>query len=156
MLTQDILKHYVTYHPDSGWFTSNSVRFSNKKEGERVGVLHKTKGYRYLVVKGKTYREQRLAFLYMTGSWPKYQVDHINRIKEDNQWKNLRDVTPAINSQNRKLYKTNTSGHKGVVWNKSCNKWQVLCRKNNTQKFLGLFQDKELAIAVAKEFYLHN
>jgi hypothetical protein len=96
MLTQEILKQYVVYHPDTGWFTSTGVRYSNKQVGERVGTLHKTKGYRYLAIQGKTYREQRVVFLYMTGKWPEHQVDHINRIKDDNRWANLRDVPAEI------------------------------------------------------------
>ena len=153
MITQDILKHHVTYDPDTGKFYSNGIRFSSRKKGEEVGTIHKTKGYMYLVIKNKTYRAQRLAFLYMTGNWPVHQIDHINQDKTDNRWCNLRDVTPAINCQNRKLFSTNTSGYKGVVWQKHCNKWQVLCRANGKQHYLGLYENKEEAIKVAKEFY---
>lgn len=153
MLTQDILKQYVVYHPDTGWFTSTGVKYSNKDKGERVGTVHKTKGYRYLTLLGKTYREQRVAFLYMTGKWPEKQVDHINNVKDDNRWCNLRDVSAAVNSQNRKLFSTNTSGHKGVVWNKKDRKWQVLCRANSKQYYGGQYENKEEAAEVAELLY---
>lgn len=153
MLTQEILKQYVVYHPDTGWFTSTGVRQSNKQAGERVGTLNKTHGYRTLEIKGKTYREQRAAFLYMTGKWPEYQVDHINRIKDDNRWENLRDVPATVNCANRGLYATNKSGYTGVVWNKNCSKWQVLCRANGKQHYGGLFDDKDEAGEFAELLY---
>jgi hypothetical protein len=153
MLTQEILKQYVVYHPDTGWFTSTGVRYSSKQAGERVGTLHNTKGYRYLTIKGKTYREQRVAFLYMTGEWPKHQVDHINRIKDDNRWENLRDVPAAKNAQNRKVFSTNKSGHTGVVWNRECLKWQVLCRANGKKHYGGLFDGLDEAVEVSELLY---
>lgn len=153
MITQEILKQYVTYHPDTGWFTSKGAKYCNRKAGSRVGSLHATKGYRYISVKGKTYREQRVAFLYMTGEWPKHQVDHINNVKDDNRWENLRDVTPALNSQNRGMWKTNTSGHTGVCWNKAMQKWQVNCRANGKGYYGGCFKDKEEAVETAKRIY---
>ena len=154
MLTQETLKQILTYDPVSGIFTSNKYsKYCNKNEGDRVGTIHKTKGYRYICVLGKTYREQRLAFLYMTGDWPKGQVDHINRNKEDNSWSNLRDVTPLENCWNRPLYSNNKSGYTGVVWNKKESKWQVLCRSKGVQKYLGLFEDVHEAGRIASEWY---
>jgi HNH endonuclease len=47
------------------------------------------------------YRAGRLAWLYMTGEWPKNQIDHINRDKADNRFCNLRDVTQTENMRNK-------------------------------------------------------
>ena len=153
MLTQEILKQYVVYHPDTGWFTSTGVRYSNKQVGERVGTLHKTKGYRYLAIQGKTYREQRVVFLYMTGKWPEHQVDHINRIKDDNRWENLRDVPAKVNSANRKVSVLNKSGYTGVFWNTNLAKWQVNCVSNGKQHYGGIFDNKDEAGKVAASIY---
>lgn len=156
MLTQDVLKQYVIYDPATGYFLSTGVKYSNKIKGERVGTLHKTKGYEYVNIKGKSFRAQRLAFLYMTGEWPKNQVDHINRIKSDNKWANLRDVDSKTNCWNRPLYKTSTSGFTGVAWNKQYNKWQVLCRSNGRQEYLGLYENLAEAGQVAATWYAKN
>jgi hypothetical protein len=37
----------------------------------------------------------------MTGSWPDGQIDHINRVRDDNRWFNLRLSTPTLNSENK-------------------------------------------------------
>ena len=152
-LTQELLKSLVSYSPLTGEFTSINPSKYNRHKGERAGTLHKTKGYRYLGLQGKTYREHRVAFLYMTGKWPSLEVDHINHIKDDNRWCNLRDVSTATNAQNRPLYSNNTSGHTGVCWSKKFNKWQVLCRANGKQVYGGVFDDKEEAGELASFIY---
>lgn len=55
----------------------------------------------------------------------KNMIDHINRIKTDNNVSNLRWVTNGQNQLNTKLNERNTSGHKGVDWSKRSNKWRV-------------------------------
>ena len=154
-LTQELLKSLVSYSPLTGEFTSINPSKYNAHRGKRAGCLHKTTGYRMLYLQGKTYREHRVAFFYMTGNWPSLQVDHINQFKNDNRWCNLRDVPPAVNCQNRPLYKNSTSGHTGVCWNKQVNKWQVLCRANGKQVYGGLFDDKEEAADLASFIYSH-
>ena len=152
-LTQELLKSLVSYSPLTGEFTSINPSIYNKRKGKRAGCQHKTKKYRYLTLQGKTYREHRVVFLYMTGMWPALEVDHINNIKDDNRWCNLRDVSRLINAQNKPIYKNSSSGYKGVVWNKQSNKWQVLCRANGKRVYGGLFDDKEEAVDLASFIY---
>lgn len=153
-MTHSELIELVDYDPLTGVFTSKpGNKYSNQPVGARLGTLHKTKGYRYITVKRKLFREHRLVFFYMTGKWPTNQVDHKNQDKADNRWDNLRDVTALINCSNRPTFRSNTSGCRGVVWNKQCNKWQVLCRSKNKQYYLGLYKDKELAMQKANAFY---
>jgi hypothetical protein len=152
-LTQELLKSLVSYSPITGEFTSINPSVYNNSYGKRIGCQHRTKKYRFMTLLRKTYREHRVVFLYMTGKWPTQQVDHINQVKDDNRWCNLRDVAPAINSQNRPLYKKNTSGHTGVVWNKKASKWQVLCRANGKQVWGGFFDNTEDAGELASFIY---
>jgi hypothetical protein len=77
------------------------------------------------------------------------ELDHINRIKDDNKISNLRIVT----SQQNKFNRNNT---KGFYWHKKANKWQSQIRLNNKNKYLGLFnteEEAENAYLQAKEIY---
>jgi hypothetical protein len=51
-------------------------------------------------IDGKQQRVHRLIWLYMTGEWPKDQIDHINNVKHDNRWKNLREADNQLNHYN--------------------------------------------------------
>lgn len=91
-MTQEKLKSLLTYDPTTGhwsWIASGKV----------AGYLNH--GYRNIMVEGKNYRGARLAFLYMTGSFPTKQVDHINRNRSDDRWENLRECDNSQNNQNK-------------------------------------------------------
>lgn len=104
-------------------------------------------GYRDIGLRGKKYKAQRLAWFYMTGKWPTGDVDHINRIRTDNRWANLRSTTRAQNLWNSKIQSRNTSGHKGVSWVPSRGKWVATICANGRQRNLGRFVDINDAIA---------
>lgn len=119
-LTQKELQRLLTYDPNTGIFT-NRVDRKKVKAGEVCGSY--SHGYLEVKIKGKSYRLHRLAFLYMDGYIPEHCVDHLNGIRDDNRWCNLRHVTTVCNSQNHKLFTTNKSGFVGVSWSSERGKW---------------------------------
>jgi hypothetical protein len=72
-------------------------------------------------------------------------VDHIDRDKSNNRPANLRWATNQEQNNNRGLYSNNTSGVKGVTWDKNRNKWRVKLRENGKFKYFGCFKDKKEA-----------
>lgn len=110
----------------------------NKRYANKVVGAPNNKGYLVIWLDDKSYLAHRLAWFYETGEWPN-QIDHINGIKTDNTFSNLRNVTAQQNSKNLKLPKHNTTGFKGVSWHKKARKWIVSLTVNGEYKYLGLF-----------------
>jgi hypothetical protein len=84
-------------------------------------------------------------------------IDHKDLNKTNNIIDNLRLVTFNLNSGNRNIQINNSSGYKGVCWNKVKLKWQVNTSKNNKKIFLGYYDDIiEAALAYNKEAIKHG
>lgn len=161
MLSQEKLKYYLHYNPETGvwtWINNYFVRFI----GERAGRINNN-SYRQIQIEGKLYYEHRLAFLYMTGEWPENDSDHKNRIRNDNRWENLRDATRQQNNYNINLNKSNKLGTKGVSQIVKNGKYKAQIRINGEVTIIGVYEtekDAELAYnEKAKEIhgnFYHN
>lgn len=149
MLTQERLKEVARYCPDTGIFTWKVTHSNNAKVGSECGYLN-TLGYRAMVIHGERHLAHRLSWLYMAGSFPANNIDHINQKRNDNRWENLRDVTQRENIRNSTLRSDNTSGFTGVCWNKRKSKWAAQIQVDGKNKNLGLFSDINDAIAARK------
>lgn len=146
MITQKELKDLLHYEPETGTFTWKST---GRGRSERVGYVHKKTGYDKVKINKKEYALHRLAWLYMKGYTPEYHIDHMNGVRDDNRWENLRHVTRVCNMQNQKVRADNTSGFPGVVWNKRDSKWYVQIQMNNRNVHLGIY-DSALEAALAR------
>lgn len=113
MLTQAELKLIFEYDPETGlWKRKPPVHFNAYSDWWEGTVG--TRGYRLLKIKGKYEKAHRLAFLYMTGEWPKNIVDHLDRNTSNNKWNNLRDVSQTENQYNAKDRRE--PGLRGVIY----------------------------------------
>lgn len=141
LVTADRLRSVLNYDPATGefrWLTSRGTQ----QRGAIAG-FHWTGGYRKIRVYGRNYFSHRLAFLFMTGKWPNKETDHINRIRCDNRWVNLREATRAENMQNKSAYANKvTSRHAGVSWNKAALKWKAQIQVNGKKRGLGYFNSE--------------
>lgn len=148
MITQSKLKELLHYNPETGIFVNLKTRGGAIK-GSKAGCLH-INGYHQIKISGVCYTAHRLAWLYMTGEWPENQIDHINHIRNDNKWANLRDATAKENSRNRTLSPNSTSGVCGVSWINKSKKWQSKIRVNSKHIYIGSYADKFEAICARK------
>jgi HNH endonuclease/AP2 domain len=74
-----------------------------------------------------------------------FDVDHINGDGLDNRRANLRIATRAENLRNQRLSLRNTSGFKGVCWDKDKGKWRAQIKLNWGNHYLGLYTTPEEA-----------
>lgn len=74
------------------------------------------------------------------------EIDHINHITYDNRRCNLRIVSTPQNQMNSKISARNTSGVKGVNFEKGVNKWRCRISVNKKRINLGLFADFDKAV----------
>lgn len=111
-----------------------------RKKGEPIGGL-KGNGYKMAWVNGKDHYIHRFGLI---GS---HQViDHINCNKLDNRIENLRLTSRLINNRNVGIRQDNKSGHKGVHFCRTYNRWRCRIKVNKKQKHIGYFENIDDAI----------
>ena len=143
-MTQDRLKELLHYDSDTGllkWLEPKQGRRMDKAVGSKNSI-----GYMTITIDYKRYYTHRLAWLYVYGSFPNDQIDHINRVRDDNRICNLRDVTNQENHFNE------TS--KGYHYNKRERKYTAQIGIEGKKIHLGCYNTKEEAVRaylIAKE-----
>lgn len=142
-MTQEELKSILNYNGETGEFSWLPAKMKWKRLN-RVGSK-KASGYMQVGIGDKVYYQHRLAWLYMTGEWPDSEIDHINGIRDDNRWCNLRLATSSQNGMNTALSSVNTSGIKGVSWDKRNKKWCATIKINRITIWLGRHSSIESA-----------
>lgn len=100
-------------------------------------------GYIVVRVNKILYPAHRIIWLWKTGDWPPEQIDHINGIRDDNRWENLRLATSSQNNVNRRSTLPNTSGYRGVC--RSRGKWVAQIGIDGRHVNLGTFDTPEAA-----------
>ena len=114
--------------------------------GTKAGTVL-ANGYVHIGFCRRYYKAHRLAWLLMTGSWPSALIDHVNGVKSDNRWSNLREATRTQNAANARLAVHNSSGFKGVSFHARRGRWQANIRTEGRYRYLGLFDTAEEAHA---------
>lgn len=145
MITQQQLFEHLHYNPDTGAFTRLVTTSNRSVAGSRSGG-YGANGYYRVSVLGRRYFAHRLAWFYMTGEWPT-EIDHINCVRDDNRFCNLRIASRQENSANMRLKPSNSSGFKNVNFDKVKGKWVARVRIQGKRKNLGLFGSPEEAYA---------
>jgi len=157
LVTQAELKQQLSYDPESGrftWLTSSNGR----TVGEQAGRINTNK-YLQVWLFNKRYLLHRLAFLYMDGSHPDSEIDHIDGSRTNNSWPNLRRVSSAENGRNKKRDIRNRSGVTGVYFDKNTGEWIATIRSNGKLISLGSFGlkffAKQARLAAEKKYGFH-
>ncbi len=140
-----VLEEWVEYNPIDGKHRWKKIKTDKTTIGGIVGS-QKENEYNNIKFKGRQIHGHRLAFLQEEGYLPKL-VDHINRVKSDNRWENLREATYSLNAQNTETRSTNSSGARGVHYDTKKEKWTATIKLQNKSIWLGYHENLEEAVA---------
>ena len=115
-------------------------------------------GYANFWYKNKWLRASRVLYTWTYGAIPPgMQVDHTCVNPGCVNPNHLRLATNAMNGQNRGgPYANNTSGFRGVSWNKSSQKWAAYATLNYKRTYIGYFDSKEEAAQAVTEWRRKN
>ena len=140
-MNQEYLKSLFDYKDGQLiWKVSTGKR---AKVGNIAGSLGNS-GYFQISINKKLYLSHRLIYIWHYGNIESHiHIDHINRIRNDNNIENLRLVTCQENNFNRGMVK-------GYDFHKKTNKFRAQIEINNKKINLGMFNTKE----EAREAYL--
>lgn len=152
-----LMKELLRYDRDSGllWWRERPLRFFKDARSMKVwntqfagkpalrGV-HKD-GYSKGRVLGFDLLTHRVVWAIHHDEWPSGEIDHIDGDPSNNRIENLRDVSSAVNGQNIKRSKRNSSGRTGVSFNKLQKKWVAYIQAHKKFMYLGQFDSFEEA-----------
>ncbi len=135
---------------------SSKANVRNDKSGK---ILKPRKnGYGYLLVnlyndgKMKTFLVHRLvAIAFIPNPENKKCVDHIDTHPLNNNLINLRWATNQENCMNQSIACNNTSGTKGVVYDKTNKKWKAQISIDGINKHIGLYDNLEDAVKARQQ-----
>lgn len=142
MITQEIVKELLDYDSSTGHLI--------RKSDGKIADYDQHKGYYRIHILGKTLASHRVVWLWHNGTWPVFDIDHINRVRKDNRIENLRDVPHILNMLN--MEKQNKTGFEGVKT--SGNKFTSAIKVKGRKVYLGSFDTAEEAFEVYKDKHL--
>ena len=141
MLSAARLREILEYDPATGIF-----RWRRQKGRSRpslvAGYKH-ARGYLRITIDGHAYLLHRLAWFYVHGVWPRDQIDHINRVRNDNRITNLREATGQLNAQNSVKPPSKNGYPRGV--HKHATKYRAAINIDGFTLRLGSFDSAEKA-----------
>lgn len=137
-ITNPNLRNQLTYNPETGsfsWLVSGSGRKLNLSAGCVKGVGPKLR--REITFEQKEYTSGQLAWVFMTGKFPDFIIDHIDQDSLNDKWVNLRRGDECVAQRNVKKSIRNSTGVVGVTWNKKSSKFKAFIGIGGKQAYLG-------------------
>lgn len=169
-VTPQELAELLSYDPETGGLTwlPRPLRFFRDGEGRYTAArakkifdrqfantpalnTHNPAGYLRGNLFGRSLMSHRAAYALMTGHWPEDQIDHINGVRDDNRWVNLRPVTNRQNQHNSRSAKNSSSRYIGVSSCRKTNRWVAYICPDGRKINLGAYNTEEEAAKVRDE-----
>jgi hypothetical protein len=140
------VRELLNYDPETGIFTRKVRTAQRHQVGDRADFLVTSggaKGYYRLTFDSQRFLAHRVAWLYINGAWPEFDIDHKNGRKHDNRICNLRDIPNRINRQNIQGPRSDNkaSGVLGVTLHQG--RWRSRIQIDGKAVELGSFDTKD-------------
>jgi hypothetical protein len=147
------VRELFDYDPATGILTWKVLTAKKIRVGNRAGCAtwtgrEKKRHSRFVGFRGKKYAEHTLIWIWMTGTVPSEEIDHKNRISDDNRWHNLRSATRSQNQANTGPYRNCRSGVRGVHFipsgtdGRRTGTWRAMITKDGKARHLGYFTER--------------
>jgi len=140
------LRELFDYCPHTGSFV-RAISAGNALAGSSPRTINKN-GYIRIYVDGAPYFAHRLAWLYMTGSFPEKYIDHKDQNRSNNSFSNLREATHSKNNKNASMRIDNISGCSGI--DRRAGKYRARITSNKKEIFLGEYENLFDAVCARK------
>lgn len=158
-----VLMELLAYDRESGflywkarepkWFDGKTQEKCNRSAkwwngrfaGKQAFNIAGTRGYLVGSIFNVMYKTHRVIWALETGQWPKFDIDHRDMNRTNNKFSNLREATQAQNQANVGALRTNTSGYKGVFFDKRRSRWEVSLVVNRVRVLKKSFKTLEEA-----------
>ena len=149
---QDLME-VLDHDQETGIFTWSEAVALRVKPGDIAGTIRKDNGVVEIKVKNKIYKAHRLAVAFVRGHLEDHEpVIHIDGNRTNNSYTNLKIVSRRTLCRTSTIQHTNTSGIKGVNYDKSKHKWIVrLGDGSGGTIMVGRYKTKEEAVAARVE-----
>lgn len=138
-LTQEYLKSILDYDQSTGEWRWRERVARCTKAGDIAGNIN-SNGYCRIFIAGKSRYAHRLVWLYVYGRWPSKDLDHINGVRKDNRFCNLREARRFENMAN---IPARVGKLKGTY--KYRGKWRAQIKRDNRLYYLGSFATEKEA-----------
>lgn len=136
------LRELFEYDSATGHVTRR-IASGRAKKGASA-VIGGVRGYKQISVDGRLCLVHRVVWCWMTGAWPKSQIDHINRDRGDNRWENLREATHAQNKANSTKARNSKSGLKGAYrQTRNPDRWHSCITVGGKTRYIGVYATAE-------------
>ena len=131
----DLLTANYTYVRDAGHVFNNRTGNPALATEKRGYLVVKP----YVNNKQVTFKAHHVVWFFEYNEWPTSSLDHIDGVKTNNHYTNLRLVTQRENIQAYRRSQKSSSSYQGVSWRKDMKKWGSYIRIKDKKKYLGAF-----------------